>query len=42
MLVAKAVYVMKRSGTKRLIVTACIGGGRELLYCLKNKSGVLK
>ena len=42
MLVAKAVYEMKRSGAKLSIVTACIGGGQGIALLLENKSGVLK
>ncbi|WP_179392597.1 thiolase family protein [Sporosarcina sp. JAI121] len=35
MLVAKAVYEMKRSGAKRSIVTACIGGGQGIALLLQ-------
>lgn len=35
MLIAKAVYEMKRSGAKRAIVTACIGGGQGIALLLE-------
>ncbi len=35
MLVAKAVYEMKRTGAKRSLVTACIGGGQGIALLLK-------
>ncbi|MEW9502061.1 thiolase family protein [Jeotgalibacillus marinus] len=40
MLVAKAVYEMKRSGAKRSIVTACIGGGQGIALLLENERGM--